>query len=487
MRLRCQRLLTHLCAAALFAGIECNFIEDLSPVVEEASAAKCQSLLQSKLGLHKALLTDDTQPHSGESKAEVPCSSARGQSSRPPLREDSAEAPEAPHGGASQTASAAKLASEATESQQNDSVVVVEAEAETPAEESVASATARGLATWWGSSSPQLLANFTANVTALKVARHVGRHSMLMLHDLRKNAKWSPMLLFVVSLMFVGLLLCWWLEADRDSDHLTTKSRSRELDKSAASPMVISGLVPAGPPPRADLGVVSPVRNSPPSTEGLRSAGHSIVPGSPLISPGLTGSTPMQPAPMFSSPLLCPDLLVPQGTECLVWLPLPVTKTRGSFTIDNVHEEPVLNVEFSLRATLESDQALCLTLSRTSGSGDIAYLSEGSRSPSGPVVSLKMYHHSNSLFATLSEKGEGHTGFTLSTLGGHSMHLYGHAGYTNVTDETDDLIAVIEGEPRAFPTRRRCAISSNVDTSIVLLAILGIDWLRYETEVVNQI
>mmetsp|Transcript_15395 Transcript_15395/g.33878 ORF Transcript_15395/g.33878 Transcript_15395/m.33878 type:complete len:408 (+) Transcript_15395:133-1356(+) len=200
--------------------------------------------------------------------------------------------------------------------------------------------------------------------------------------------------------------------------------------------------------------------------------------------------------------LLCPELMVPPGNECSVfvrWLSFaPGTPLRGNqgmpeatATIDDFGGVPVFHVALTqLPAQPYSNggtrpqSSRRMMLSSATGQGDFAYFSEGSVSASGHVESLRLFRATNNLYVGELMQDDSKNGFSFTlTMRGKTVYFKGDSITSNVSvvDENGDLLAIAESISK--PPGGLCwstTIGPLVDVSVMVLGLLGIKWLEHE-------
>mmetsp|Transcript_99561 Transcript_99561/g.277151 ORF Transcript_99561/g.277151 Transcript_99561/m.277151 type:complete len:468 (+) Transcript_99561:131-1534(+) len=191
--------------------------------------------------------------------------------------------------------------------------------------------------------------------------------------------------------------------------------------------------------------------------------------GAPVPEEGLTLGAP-------DGPRLCPELVVPEGNECVLFVPVArPSATESSVTVSDSHGMPVFN------ATFKSDQKH-LVLTSATGSGVFASCREAEmdqdthRNRDNRSSVLTIFYRSEQPYGTLRGDGprpahgysvSAHTGWRVRFRGDPESHNL------NATDDQGHLLAITE----QGTTKRAIRIGPNVDAGLVALAVLGIDLL----------
>jgi len=238
----------------------------------------------------------------------------------------------------------------------------------------------------------------------------------------------------------------------------------------------------------------------------VRTSNMHVSDGQP---PHSSSSGPVQEQPGL--PFLCPELVVPEASECV--LVIPRLAFKASPTKCTMAEDQVITIDDArgvavFRAKLTNDKGVLgtdpvaaelvgrITGGRTqdtrqlvlsSGAGDAVFaycrLKRASTSSSSGST-IGVYHPSNALFGEVSAANAETGSYVVKTCtawGPRSMILQGDNKLCNITatNESGRLLAITE--PTTDGTMRRSVrIGPLVDAGFVVLSMLGIDMLENE-------
>eukprot|EP00929_Paragymnodinium_shiwhaense_P010001 TRINITY_DN11447_c0_g1_i4.p1 TRINITY_DN11447_c0_g1~~TRINITY_DN11447_c0_g1_i4.p1 ORF type:complete len:527 (+),score=70.14 TRINITY_DN11447_c0_g1_i4:161-1741(+) len=194
---------------------------------------------------------------------------------------------------------------------------------------------------------------------------------------------------------------------------------------------------------------------------------------------------------------LCPDLVVPQASECSLMVPClldragqPAHASSGAsksdttvVTVDDSRGTPVFRAALSSPASaLRSGGATssrCLTISSASGEALFAVAREKEAKRT-----IAICDHSDKLYGDLqmTERwGNGYT-FVLTATTGHRITFRNDNalnGSMNATADDGRLLSIVDAaQHSAEGMRRSVIIGPLVDAGLIVLCLLSIDWLR---------
>lgn len=246
------------------------------------------------------------------------------------------------------------------------------------------------------------------------------------------------------------------------------------------------------------------------------------VPKSPSLSDRIAMKTTGSREAEFFGQHLCPELVVPEESECSLLVPPllfqqivapPLSmrlldsqlahKSRASdaeMTIDDARGIPVFRVTISSSSasasgsddasgnvhSIETQKRLVLS----SAIGErilFAYVCEPAVCEDPSLLTI--HHHSGARFGTLQkEEGDGQRGYRVKANSGWQLLFTGDwkLGALNATDEKNTLQAIVE--PRLLDPipRRSVRIGPGVDAGLVVLALMGIDMLKYGSRMIAR-
>jgi len=263
-------------------------------------------------------------------------------------------------------------------------------------------------------------------------------------------------LLLVVSLLAVGLLMLAIAARQSSSDAHGQQAHPNSKGSSTS-------LMPI-PQSRASL------------------ASHKVLPSRKSTGELSTWKTP--PQPPHALPVgqhLCPELVVPEASECTLlvpWLPQPGTPwAKNSLTIDDARGIPVFRISPG-----DSDRDHCrLALYSALGEAVFASVRDVKADSGGDIAMLTFHHQSGAIFGEIHpDNMEAGTRYTVVSCRGARIHIYDNKplGSMNATDEHGRLLAI--AEPRTHGANnmvRSLRIGPLVDAGLIVLALLGSDLL----------
>jgi len=183
-------------------------------------------------------------------------------------------------------------------------------------------------------------------------------------------------------------------------------------------------------------------------------------------------------------PHLCPDLLVPEGSECTLLVPQLNVDGGSRVCISDAKGRPVLRATLGLSPVLRGCRASRLAdiqrlvLSSATGDATFAYCRHGESQPGGGRNGLVMYHNSEAPFGVLKpdscEVGSGYS--LIANAGWHIYFRFDREnGNVSAIDECGKLVAVAQPTTKSTHAIR---IGSQVDAGMIVLAVLGIGVLE---------
>jgi len=169
-------------------------------------------------------------------------------------------------------------------------------------------------------------------------------------------------------------------------------------------------------------------------------------------------------------PLLCEGLVVPEGQECTLLVPrLAVGRGVSELTLSDTKGLPV----FLARRALAQ-----LSLSVAGGEDFVCGTCEPAEKSQGGSPSLTIHHgFFREKFGVLGSDTDLVSGsFALVARGRRwAVKCEPQVGSLNVLDEKNRLLASAETDGQ---NTRRLRIGTGVDASLVVLVVLGVDWLQ---------
>lgn len=195
---------------------------------------------------------------------------------------------------------------------------------------------------------------------------------------------------------------------------------------------------------------------------------------------------------------LCPDLVVPEGSECTLLVPRLPQQNNGScstnakfgqahITIDDLRGAPVFraacNSKNNFQTGVSAKQDKRLLLCSVTGQAIFGFCRETELN--GNLV-LTIHHHTESLFGTLRpsdrEGGSGNK-YTIISNKNWRVHFQGHheVGHFSAIDDNGQLLAIAEPVPER-KQQRFVRIGPFVDAGLMVLAMIGMDWLEQQQE-----
>jgi len=235
------------------------------------------------------------------------------------------------------------------------------------------------------------------------------------------------------------------------------------------------------------------VRNlpsSPPQPWAYPGVGQRSSPSTGVQPPPNPSRSPQQV--QFQEPSgvhLCPELVVPEGSECTLIVPRLSGGGSSQVTVDDTRGVPVFCAAFNNDTTWQARirETKRLILSSTSGDTIFAFCrdDEAQGGPSGLVI----HHHSEAPFGVLhADSRDAGSGYTLVARQGFKVHIKGDhlLGNMNVTDESGRLLAIATPLHQGGGAHRSLRIGPLVDAGLVALGLLGIDFLEHQRTQPNR-
>jgi len=317
-----------------------------------------------------------------------------------------------------------------------------------------------------------------------------------------RDAQTVPLVILLVVLVVFAIGAAYTLypyESAAEPDYRRSPLHGANLTR---TPLPKGEIRPASPiaPPREPQRVASPLlQNQPPvrTNNFLFADAKSPQPSKrgPVQEPGL--------------PFLCPELVVPEASECTLVVPRLALKSHPSK--GTVTEDPVITIDDArgvavFRAALTDDNGSSgtdaldvqqgkLAAGRTqdqqrlvlsSGAGDAVFaycrLKKATASSNiGNVITV--YHHSDAPFGEVVTENAETGSYVVKTRTGwgpRCMNLRGDKMLGNITatNESGRLLAIAESMNDGT-SRRSVRIGPLVDAGFVVLSLLGIDMLEY--------
>jgi len=180
---------------------------------------------------------------------------------------------------------------------------------------------------------------------------------------------------------------------------------------------------------------------------------------------------------------LCPELVVPEGSECTLLVSclssLGGSSAMGPMTISDARGVPVFKAVFSAPAARGRKRADTRRVVLSSAAGDaiFAYCRDLEVDPTTGQTGLTIFHHSEVIFGDLRTDGpRPSSGYSVTTRRGWRIRFRGdpEGRNLNCTDEHGRLLAITEAHG---PGRRSVRIGPLVDAGFMAICVLGIDIL----------
>lgn len=320
----------------------------------------------------------------------------------------------------------------------------------------------------------------------------------------------ETILLFCALSLVVGVLIwgvvCLWNYSSGSLDH-----HHEEIDKapkvSSTRPSIDRPAYAQRGPPQASSGG----NHHEPTPGSSRLSAYPPVNPSPRPQPRKeafreppAAQPEMASGPMAPMRALCPELIVPRGSECILvvrYLP-PGQKDQVEFDILDINGEPVLKVEVvpSSGSARQNAKQIVSQRSRsptiilkslqpreTTGGFVFAYcrITTKDDDSGGKQQNVYIYKEDDELYAHLM-KDEMRKRYVL-TSGHHGLQLLFEGNFeehvVNVTNESGDRVAATEPRVMHFdPTKfYKLRVAANADVGLVLCGLLMISQMEFRS------
>lgn len=208
----------------------------------------------------------------------------------------------------------------------------------------------------------------------------------------------------------------------------------------------------------------------PPSARALPPERNSLLP-TPARSP--QGSLLPASRRPFDGQRLCPELVVPQASECTLLIPRVHQTSGDEIVIDDIRGSPVLRVSVGAPSTSRGRVQGLLTLLAIQEDEVFAYgMAEDAK--------ITIRHHTEQDFAQLSFDREAGA-YVLTLCAGGKLYFRGDFVLESfhLQDERDRLLAVVQTlKNHGADPKRQLRVGPLVDAGLVVLCILGVDILE---------
>lgn len=188
---------------------------------------------------------------------------------------------------------------------------------------------------------------------------------------------------------------------------------------------------------------------------------------------------------------LCQDLIVPEGSECMFSVPrLPVVVSSqygaGSafLTVDDPIGRPVFHASIKYMGKRTHPTGRVLELTGIPGGPAFASCCQTASNQSVGGFALSIHNSSGVRFGELRMESNGV--FCLATKHGSGIHCQsdGASPTMDITelDANGRLLAKVEAGPLEMPAeaKRAVTVGPGVDTGLIALFVLGMDWIWLE-------
>lgn len=191
-------------------------------------------------------------------------------------------------------------------------------------------------------------------------------------------------------------------------------------------------------------------------------------------------------------PCLCPELVLPAGTECTLLVPR-ISPSCQVVSIDDPRCNPVFHASLFAKPSVPSTSLSVMAPSRgtTNGSLVLSSADHGKAvfafcreviAVEGKLQSLTIHSYKDELFGELKcNPGDGNRNFKIVTSTGREVRFSGtsDSARLDVMDSQGRLLAIVQPPIDKDRTERRSVVVGPlVDAGLVVLGLLGIDWLE---------
>jgi len=192
-------------------------------------------------------------------------------------------------------------------------------------------------------------------------------------------------------------------------------------------------------------------------------------------------SMPEEPVNDADGTFLCPELVVPEGSECTLLVPRVSLSGSGvaPVSISDARGVPVFKAVFAVSPVQgrNKQEIKRLVLSSATGDAIFAFCRDTEADSSTGQAGLAIFHHSEAPFGDIRADGpRPANGYSVTSHRGWRLRFRGdpEGRNLNATDDHGRLLAITEAHA---PARRSVRIGPLVDAGLIAISVLGIDLL----------
>lgn len=330
-----------------------------------------------------------------------------------------------------------------------------------------------------------------ARATLLTFASALAQRTSHMLGVSVQSDVFGAVVLFLIVFLILGMgLLVYHVASqhkNKEPAKPLTRAPSRQGSRLQASPQ---GSRMAVPPTDSFHDVV---------VNSSRSSNYAMQSSKTMRSQNPRNMGGRSTASSIDTNYLCPDLVVPEGTECVLAVPV-VAGVRGApegsarpIAISDKHGKTLLQVVIDRvsqrRGGMQLEERIALKSAR--GNTTLAYC-EMSRQEAGGHNMCLVFKEDGDLFAKLDCDGTRKTDEHMDTLehfelssavGGWHLDFYGNMAdkNLNVTNEDSQLLATAEAADFSFAhpgTAYQLRVAPLADAGLILCVMMALDWVQ---------
>uniref|UniRef100_A0A7S4RL65 Uncharacterized protein n=1 Tax=Alexandrium monilatum TaxID=311494 RepID=A0A7S4RL65_9DINO len=200
-----------------------------------------------------------------------------------------------------------------------------------------------------------------------------------------------------------------------------------------------------------------------------------------------SGDTGQDVPGMDAGSFLCPELVVPKGSECKLMVPrLPLSgpESGGQVAVCDREGRPVLKASYSFLPVGGGNKGSRprslkrLLLTGATGETTFAFCRDAEvQAGGGKATRLTLYHRSGETFGVLSADGyQAGSGYSVVTHKGCTIYIRDglKVGAMNATDDSGCLLAAMEP---SGPSQTSLRVCQCVDAGLLTLILMGMDVL----------
>uniref|UniRef100_A0A7S1F5J9 Uncharacterized protein n=1 Tax=Noctiluca scintillans TaxID=2966 RepID=A0A7S1F5J9_NOCSC len=225
-----------------------------------------------------------------------------------------------------------------------------------------------------------------------------------------------------------------------------------------------------------------------PAGTGPLASTHSIQRVTGPLDSVVASARTLHSAPPVNPRFLCPELVVPTGSECVLLMPNLYTTLQGQVVMEDIFDRngvALLKVGVTCTPTGSTSQTACseyVLLSRLNEQElTFCEITIPKSNEGGQFVKGSIYHWNGNLHATLVEENNetsaGHRSFIINVEGNSSLRVSGNFMQRTVQVMevlTEKIVAEVAPSPNPGKDYK-LVMQPNADSGLVIISLLAID------------